>query len=86
MADSSPQVFQGVAPEQYAQLVQKARSAGIEMSGDSGRASRMGVEVEWNYSAEQQELTLTCVRAPFFMSTQDVNEKLRTVVRESLQG
>jgi hypothetical protein len=85
MSDSSPQVFQGVAPEQYARLVQKARSAGIEMSGESGRASRMGVEVEWNYSAAKQELTLTCIRTPFFMSAQDVNEKLRAVVKDSLE-
>ncbi|MGA7242151.1 MAG: hypothetical protein WBX19_03160 [Terracidiphilus sp.] len=57
---------------------------GVPMSGNSGRASKMGVEVEWNYSEERQELVLTCLRAPFFVSADDVNRKLHTLVSETL--
>ena len=86
MAQSSPQVFNGITPAQYANLTQKARSAGIEMNGNSGRASKMGVEVEWHYSPERQELTLTCLYTPFFMSADDVNAKLHTLVSDSLEA
>ena len=84
VAQSSPQVFTGIAPERYANLSQKARSAGIEMNGNSGRASKMGVEVEWHYSPERQELTLTCLHTPFFMSADDVNARLHALVSDSL--
>jgi hypothetical protein len=84
VAQSSPQVFTGITPAQYANLTEKARSAGIEMNGNSGRASKMGVEVEWHYSPELQELTLTCLHTPFFMSADDVNARLHALVTESL--
>jgi hypothetical protein len=80
----APQVFSGVSPAQYAKLMQKANAAGVPMSGNNGRASRMGVEVEWNYSEEKQELVLTCLSAPFFVSAHDVNAKLQALVRETL--
>ena len=35
---------------------------------------------------EDQELTLTCLHAPFFLSTEDVNARLRAVVNESLKS
>jgi hypothetical protein len=84
VAHSSPQVFTGISPERYSKLTQKARSAGIEMNGNSGSATKMGVEVEWNYSPEDQELTLTCLHTPFFMSANDVNARLHALVSESL--
>ena len=32
------------------------------MNGNRVSASRMGVEVEWNYSEERLDLVLTCLR------------------------
>lgn len=84
MAASSPQVFSGVTPAQFAKLTEKARATGLAMNGNTGRASRMGVEVEWNYSDESQELTLTCLQTPFFVSAHDVNAKLHELVKETL--
>jgi len=56
------------------------------MSGNSGRASRMGVEVDWNYSEERQELVLTCLKTPFFVKAEDVNAKLHALVSETLSA
>jgi hypothetical protein len=84
MGNSAPQVFQGVTPEQYARLVEKAKGAGIDLAGPSGTASKFGVEVSWNYAAETQELTLHCLKAPFFMSTSDIDTKIQTLVKQSL--
>jgi len=84
MAQAAPQVFSNITPEQYANLAAKAQAAGIDMSGNTGTASKFGVEVAWNYSAATQELTLQCLRTPFFVKTEDVNAKIQALVKETL--
>jgi hypothetical protein len=84
MTQCKSQIFSGIAPAQFAKLMQKANSAGVSMTGNCGRATKMGVEVEWNYSEEHQELTLACLRTPFFVNAEDVNAKLRELVSETL--
>jgi len=84
MATSAPQVFKGVTPDKYARLVDKAKGAGIDLNGDSGTASKFGVEIGWNYSRASQELTLQTLKAPFFMSAADVDKRILSLVRESL--
>jgi len=82
VAASKPQVFSRVTAAQYAKLMEKANAAGVPMRGNVGRATKMGVEVEWNYSEEKQELVLTCLNTPFFVSADDVNTKLHALVSE----
>ena len=84
MAAGTPQVFSGITPVQYAKLAEKAKAAGVPISGNSGSASKMGVEVEWNYSEEKRELVLTCLKTPFFMKPRDVDAKLHALVSEVL--
>ena len=84
MAAGQPQVFNGVTPDQYARLADKARGAGIELNGNSGTASKFGVEVTWNYSPGDQVLTMQCLKAPFFMSTADVDTRIQRLVHDSL--
>jgi hypothetical protein len=86
MAAGTPQVFSGITPAKYAALVEKANSSCVAMSGNSGRATKMGVEVEWNYSPEKQELVLTCHRTPFFVSAEDINIRLQELVKQALQA
>lgn len=86
MAASTPQVFSGITPTQYAKLTEKAKVAGVAMTGNNGRATRMGVEVEWNYSEGRQELVLTCLKTPFFVKAQDVNAQLHVLVSETLSA
>jgi hypothetical protein len=83
MTASAAQVFGDVTPVQYARLVAKAKAAGIELSGNSGTASKYGVEVAWNYAPETLELTLQCLKTPFFVSAADVNAKIQALVKES---
>jgi hypothetical protein len=84
MAAGEPQVFKGITPDQYAKLAEKARAAGIELSGNSGTASKFGVEVTWNYLPADQVLTIQCLKAPFFMSTADVDARIQKLVQDSL--
>lgn len=84
MAENKSQIFSGITPAQFAVLVEKVKTAGMEISGNSGRASKMGVEVAWNYSPDTQQLELTCLHAPFFLSVEDVNARLRNAVNQAL--
>jgi hypothetical protein len=84
MAASAPQVFRPVTADQYARLKDKARSAGIDINGNSGSASKYGVEVAWNYVPDNQELTLQCLKAPFFMKASDVDTRIKSLVTQSL--
>jgi hypothetical protein len=84
MSSAAPQLFSNVSPSQFAQLTQKAQSAGIAISGNSGSASKMGVEVAWNYSPETCELSLQCLKTPFFIKAADVNQQIHALVTETL--
>ena len=83
MAASSPQVFTGITPEQFARLTEKARTAGIDLNGASGTASKFGVEIAWNYAQEIGELTIQCLDAPFFLSAASVDARVAALVKES---
>ena len=84
MAKSEPQVFSNIAPEQYSRLIDQARAAGIDLSGNTGTVTKFGVEVSWNYSPEKRELVLQCHRTPFFVKADDVNSKLQSLVKDTL--
>lgn len=84
MAPTLPQVFSGITPGQYARLTPKAQAAGIQLAGNSGTASKYGVEVSWNYSSETQQLTFQCHNTPFFVKPEQVNAKIEELVKESL--
>jgi hypothetical protein len=84
MAASAPLVFSPITPEQYVNLIQKANAAGLALHGNSGSAGKYGVEVAWQYSAEEQTLTIQCMRTPFLIKASDVNAKIQSVVNESL--
>jgi hypothetical protein len=84
MSTPAPQLFNNISPAQFAVLQQKAGAAGIPISGNSGSASKMGVEVAWNYSPESGQLSLQCLKTPFFISASDVDQKIRDLVTQTL--
>jgi hypothetical protein len=84
MEQSAPQVFSGITPQQFSKLTAKAQAAGIALNGNSGAASKFGVEVSWNYSPATQQLTLQCLSTPFFVKPADVNAKIQELVKQSI--
>jgi hypothetical protein len=80
---SAPQIFKDVTPERYEILADRGRRAGIPLSGNSGSASMFGVEVCWSYSPETQELTVQCLRAPFFMNQGEIDARIRNMVEQT---
>ena len=84
MSQNLPLVFSNITSAQYAALVAKAKASGVDLIGNSGTASRYGVEISWNYAPESQQLTLHCLKTPFFVKASDVNIKLENLVNQSL--
>ncbi len=84
MAQSAPQVFSGITAENYASLVKKAQAAGLNLTGNSGAATKFGVEMAWDYSLETQRLTIQCLSTPFFVKPEQVNAKIQALVEETL--
>jgi hypothetical protein len=84
MAPIPAQTFSGITPAQFSVLQQKAAANGIDLNSYSGTTSNFGVEVAWNYSPETGELSMQCMTAPFFMSPDAVNAKIKTLVEETL--
>ena len=67
-----------ITPEQYAKLQTEAQNAGVPVVGDSGSASKYGVQVQWNYA--DPELHIQVLHVPFFMSADTVEAKIVTLV------
>lgn len=86
MPQNPPLVFSNFAPEQYAVLISKAEASGISIAGNSGTASKYGVEVAWSYSPDARQLTLQCLRTPFFIGAAEVHAKLQSLVDQSISG
>lgn len=84
MPPTAPQVFSNITPAQYEILIQKANDAGLGLTGNSGTASKFGVDVAWDYSPEKSRLTIQCLSAPFFMNSDTVNAKIRGLVQETV--
>ncbi|HVZ85008.1 MAG TPA: hypothetical protein VG893_15140 [Terracidiphilus sp.] len=84
MSSNPPHVFSGIAPEHFAALCAKAGAAGINLSGNSGSATKHGVQVRWNYDPDASQLTLEVLKTPFFLSAADVYARLAALVQQSL--
>jgi hypothetical protein len=84
MAKSEPQIFSGITPENYATLIQKAQSAGLNLTGNSGKATKFGVELSWSYSPERLELTIQCLGTPLFVKPEQVNAKIQALMKQAL--
>lgn len=84
MSEHAPRVFSGIAPDRFAALCEKAKAAGIDLDGNSGTASKYGVEVRWDYDPATCQLVLECLKTPFFVSADDVYGRLNTLVQQSL--
>jgi hypothetical protein len=83
MEQNEAQVFSGITPGQFAKLTEKAKDAGMDIKGNCGTASEFGVEVAWKYAPETQQLTLHCLKTPFFIRAADINSKIQALVKES---
>jgi hypothetical protein len=84
METSAPQVFAGITRAQYEILVEKIKAAGFDVTGDSGTATKYGVEIAWNYSPATLELSFQCLHVPMFMTVASIDARIQALVHEAL--
>jgi hypothetical protein len=80
MAKCDKQVFAGVTPGHFAQLVQQGNAAGLPISGETGKTTQQGVTVAWVYDPSSSTLTIECTDAPSFVPCSMINGKIDSVV------
>ena len=68
-----------ISPAQYADLEKQAQNAGVPVVGDSGSASKFGVQIQWNYA--DPNLHIQVLHVPFFMSADTVEAKIADLVQ-----
>jgi hypothetical protein len=74
------QVFSGITASRFQCLIAKAAANGIEISGNSGSASKDGITIAWNFDPDAGSLTLQCTDSPIFMPCGVINGKLEQLV------
>ena len=84
MEQDTALVFSNITAEQFSILTGKARGVGIDLQGNSGSTTKYGVEVAWNYLPETLQLSLQCLKTPFFVKPADVYAKLQELVQETV--
>jgi hypothetical protein len=80
MAGCDPQTFTGFTQAQFDCLVQKAATAGIAISGNSGSGEQRGIAMSWSYDPATQTLTLHCTDKPIFLTCGMINGQVQNLV------
>lgn len=83
MTEPEALVVEGVSTTRYAQLVERAKAAGIDIEGNSGTAQKYGAAIAYNYQPETQVLRLECTKTPFFLSKNEIYARLRSLLSEA---
>jgi hypothetical protein len=82
MSSCATQVFQGITQARFDCLVEKAKDAGITITGNAGEASQDGITIRWLFDPQKESLELQCTSSPFFLSCGTINGKIHDVVDE----
>ena len=64
--------------QEFAEVVEKVRAQGIELTGREGMIEKAGVTARWGYDGAV--LTVDVLEKPFFLSREAVEEKLRAAL------
>jgi hypothetical protein len=81
MSSCATQTFSGITPARFQCLTQKAQAAtGIKIAGNSGEASKDGVEIRWLYDPAGQRLELQCTKVPISILCGVINGKIQDLV------
>jgi len=84
MGQCSAQIFQSISPAQFTQLAEKGQAAGLAICGHCGTAEKSGVVITWSYDPAAQQLTIQSTHVPFYVSCNDVNQRIQQLVKDCL--
>jgi hypothetical protein len=80
MVSCDAQTFSGITHEHFACILHTAQSSGINISGNSGTASRSGITLAWDYDPAAKELTVQCTDKPVFVGCGVILSQIRELV------
>ena len=75
-----PIQIEGITPDDFSEIVEKAASQGLVLTGTSGTAELQGCTFSWFYDESVEILTITCTHKPFYVGCDTVNDKIRELV------
>ena len=73
--------FEGIDQALHDKLLAEANAGGVKFDGDKATVS--GMELDWNYDAESQVLTVTCTKKPFFITCERVQSTIEGLVAKA---
>jgi hypothetical protein len=79
-AITTPNVDQAL----YDKLLAQATAAGVKFDGT--KASIDGVQLDWNYDAAAQALTVTCLEKPWYMSCGEIQKVIAELIHKAQTG
>lgn len=85
MSSGSRLSFRGITRAVFARLRRKAAKYGLPVCHPRGEAVRNGVTIHWNYDEAAELLEVECVRAPFWIAPDTINNKLSEEIESELQ-
>ncbi len=83
-----PITFENVTPEQFDRIEKRLDALGYadkaEDAANAGDAQDKGVKIGWKYDAGTQQLTIRCIKKPFFVSGEMLGKKIREAFKEQV--
>jgi hypothetical protein len=81
MSACQEQVFNGVTQSRWDCIKTAIQTrTGVELSTDSGTASRAGFSFQWNYVPAAQALTIQCLEKPAFFPCESIEGRITAIV------
>ena len=81
MAACATQTFNGITQARFNCLVLKAKATtGIEITGNSGSASKNGITIRWQFDPVGKTLELQCTDSPVLVPCGVINGKIHDLV------
>lgn len=85
--ESQRQTFSPITAADFAAIKAKAQtSLGLNIGAETGRASCMGADIEWEYDPGGQTLSIQANSKPFFVSWDFVSATIRGAILEALNS
>jgi len=83
MSQCEELVFTNIGRAHFQNIVVKAQSGGIPISGDVGEAGKNGFTVRWMFTEHDATLRIQCVASPILVPCSVINGRLVALVEGS---
>lgn len=81
MSKCTAQIFSGITAAMWQQISQQATDNGLPIEGNSGRKTKDGFEVSWDFDPASGRLELQCHNSPFWAPCSLIQEKVEEIVK-----